>query len=527
MVLPQRTLRRKWRSGRMVVASVVLGCQILLVTLITSQLYAASAEQTPLVTRQTTRPVAPDIVQLDYPVHQLSLAVNQSLAIKLKQPIKRAAVASEEVASVSVVSPKMVLITGRSFGFTQLILWDQQGEQQVFDVRVDVDVQRLQHILQDAEPRAKLKISTILDSIVLAGTVPDAVAAQRLLDLAKVFSQKVHNQLYVAGTQQVMLKATVAEVTREAIRTLGLNGTFFGAKAFGGSNLNMINPTSIGLQERTLVPVDVPNRFQVIGSDLLVAPTTTLYFGLPRAQLELFLQAMAENSLIRVLAEPNLVSLSGQEAEFLAGGELPVPVPTEAGIAITFREFGVRLKFRPVVQLGDMIRLTITSEVSEPDFTNAVQISGLTIPGLTKRNTQTVVEVGSGQTFAIAGLLSDNVRGIANRVPGVGDLPVLGALFRSVRFEREESELLVLITPQLAEPLNPQQVAYYPGHDVAAPSDWQLYGLGMLQDDTYTPPTTQPAQTPAKPPLNLRGPWGYQLTPDGAEIPVTQAADTP
>jgi pilus assembly protein CpaC len=309
-------------------------------------------------------------------------------------------------------------------------------------------------------------------------------------------------------------------MSRSAVKALGLNGTFFGNKAFGGSNLNMLNPTSIGLQEKTLIPVsnlgtDVNPKFQVIGSDIAVSPSTTLYFGLPRSQMELFLQAMQENSLVKVLAEPNLVAISGQEAEFLAGGELPIPTPNENGIAITFREYGVRLKFQPVVQAGEMIRMTVTSEVSEPDYTTSVQIEGYTIPGISKRTARTVVEVGSGQTFAIAGLLSERINNVNQHVPGAGDIPVLGALFRSVNFERRESELMILITPDLASPLNAGEAGYIPGKDVHAPNDWELYGLGILEsqkgkeNEVCEAQAKQPCYNPPGP---LCGPWGLQST---------------
>ncbi len=442
----------------------------------------------------------------------LRMSVNETLAMEFKVPIKRAAIANDKIATVSVISPKLVIITGKAFGFTQLLIWDEKGTQTLYDIRVDVNLARLTEIIKEAAPRAKIKLTSMLDTVVLSGTVPDAPTAKRVINLAKVFVANVQNQLSVAGAQQVMLRTTVAEVSRRVIKALGLNGTFFGAKAFGGTNLNMLNPTSIGLQERTLVPIGNPNQFQIIGGDLTVQPTTTLYFGLPRAQMELFMQAMQENGLIRVLAKPNLVAISGHKAEFLAGGELPIPTPNENGIAITFREYGVRLDFQPIVQAGEMIRLIVTSEVSEPDFTNAVQISGLTVPGLNKRQAQTVVELGAGQTFAIAGLLSESVRGIVNKVPGIGELPVLGALFRSVRFEKAQSELVVLVTPDIVSPLNPNQVNYIPGRDIQEPDDWELYGLGLLESRTpTTSPSTQPAQPRFIPPGPLAGPWGPDI----------------
>ena len=500
-------------AGRMVTALLVLLGQVVLVALITLQWDTARAENSPEVA--TIRDAGPKakVVQVGQTVEQLNLTINQSLAIELPKPIVRAAIANDQVAAVSVVSPELVLITGKTFGFTQLILWDQDEARRVFDVRVDVDMKTLAQTLQDAAPRAQIEVRTILDSVVLTGRVPDAATGQRLLDLAKIFSSKVQNHLLVAGSQQVLLKATIAEVSRDAIRSLGFNGVFFGNDAFAGSNLAQINPTSIGLGQNTVVPIPAPTQFQ-LAADLAVLPTTTLFFGLPNTQMEAFITAMADNSLVRILAEPNLVAISGQTAEFLVGGEYPVPTPSQDGISITFREFGILLKFRPVVQAGQMIRLSITAEVSEPDFSNAVQIAGLVVPGLSIRNATTVIEVGSGQTFAIAGLLSDNLRGVMSKVPGLGDVPVFGALFRSLRYERSETELVILITAKLAEPMNLQQASYYPGYDLAPPTDWQLYGLGMLYDEDFVPEaTSQPARPPVQPPQHLQGPWGFQQAP--------------
>jgi pilus assembly protein CpaC len=443
---------------------------------------------------------------------QLTVAVNQTVILDFEAPIKRAAIVNEKIAEVSVLSPKSIMVSGKAFGFTQMVLWNDNESQMIYDIRVDVDMEQLAKLIKETSPQSTVKVSTLWDTVVLSGNVPDAPTASRIIDLAKVFSTKVQNQLSVAGSQQVLLRATVAEVSRGAVKALGLNGTFFGAKAFGGSNVGNINPTSIGLTEKTLVPINTPNQFQVTGGDIAVGSGTTMYFGLPKAQMELFLQAMQENSLVKVLAEPNLVAISGQQAEFLAGGELPIPTPNENGIAITFREYGVRLKFQPVVQAGQIIRLTVTSEVSEPDYTNAVQIEGYTVPGISKRTASTVVEVGSGQTFAIAGLLSDRVNNATNKVPGVGDIPVLGALFRSVNFERRESELMILITPDLASPMNAGEATYYPGKDVRPPNDWELYGLGVVEGKKETPETcmNEPKQPCYNPPGPLCGPWGLQ-----------------
>lgn len=451
------------------------------------------------------------LFKLEVYKEKIQLTINETVAMEFTSPIKRAAVSNDEIASVMIVSPKLLLITGKRFGFTQLHVWDASGGRMLFDIRVDVDMTKLKELIKQAAPRANVDVITMLDTVILTGTVPDALTAERIVNLAKVFVPDVQNQLSVAGNQQVLLRTIVAEVSRSAIRSLGLNGALWGTDAFGGSNIGGINATSIGLQQNTAIPLTSPYRFQIVGSDLTVNPSTTIYFGLPRAQMEMFLQALEQNGLIRVLAQPNLVAISGQSAEFVAGGDLPIPTPTQDGIAITYKEFGVKLSFQPIVQAGQIIRVKVVSEVSEPDYTNAVQISGLTIPGINKRKAETVVELGSDQSFAIAGLLSEEIRGVSYKFPGLGHLPVIGSLFRSVRFERSETELMVLVTPQIVGPLNAAEVRHVPGDDVGSPSNWELFGLGLIEHKKEgKEEDIGPNQPAYDPPAGLFGPWGME-----------------
>ncbi|HWL95558.1 MAG TPA: hypothetical protein VNT79_18715, partial [Phycisphaerae bacterium] len=199
-----------------------------------------------------------------------------------------------------------------------------------------------------------------------------------------------------------------------------------------------------------------------------------------------FVQALRQNNLLRVLAEPNLVAMSGQEASFLAGGEFPVPVPQSGAgggttITIDYREFGVRLKFVPIV-LGDgRIRVKMSPEVSDLDFSSPLQISGSRIPIVNKRTVTTTIEMADGQTFAIAGLLDNNINASKDVTPLLGDLPIVGTLFRSVRYQRKDTELVVLVTPQLVEALEPDQLPPVPGQMMEHPDDWELYGLGKME----------------------------------------------
>lgn len=414
----------------------------------------------------------------------IRVPVNKSMMIDLNQPIVRAAIVQSDIAEVQVLSPVQVLVTGKSFGSTQLLLWTEDGRQVPFDVNVEMTMTQLEDIIRQIVPRARVKVSAVLDTLVLTGTVPDATSAERIVDLAGIYSTKVKNQLHVAGVQQVLIRCTVAEVNRRALRILGVNGWLAGQNvrdAFFINQIDGINPSNIGAAANANVLLPVPILTGEAGIPVQPSPTN-FSIGFPRVQMQLFMQALRENGLLRVLAEPNLVAITGEEAGFLAGGEFPVPIPQDQGVVtIEWREFGVVLNFTPTVLGGQIIRLDVAPEVSELDFTNAVTFGGYLIPALTKRNVETTVEVGNGQTFAIAGLLSDQIRGVSRKIPGLGDLPVLGALFSSVNYQRSTTELVFLITPELIGPLDPEQVPSIPGEEITEPNDFELFALGLVE----------------------------------------------
>jgi pilus assembly protein CpaC len=412
----------------------------------------------------------------------IRVPVNKSVLVDFSVPVREVRLAKPEFAEVTAVSPQQILVTGKSFGTTQMIIWIDGDDQRVFDVAVDLELERLMASVRTAVPRARVKAYALLDAVVLTGSVPDAPSAERVMEIAKVFSSRVINQMQVAGTQQVLLRCTVAEVNRSATRQLGFNGWIAGddfRDMFFVNNLDGLNPANIGAPAGALATADIP--FLVGEGGIPVTGRTTLSFGFPRVQMQVFVQALRENGLLRVLAEPNLVAINGQEASFLAGGEVPIPLVTDERIKIEYKEFGVRLNFTPAVLSEDKIRLTVAPEVSEVDFANSVTIGGYTVPGFASRRVETVVEIGTGQTLAIGGLLSERVRAVSRRVPGLGDVPVLGALFRSSDYRLEESELVVLVTPELVEPVAPDQVVYVPGANYVPPNDFELFLLGELE----------------------------------------------
>ncbi len=473
----------------------------------------------------------------DFTQQQLRVAVplDRSVVVDTSTEIARVHVVASHIAGVEAIGPKQLLITGASYGTTQVVLWGPQGQQSVMEVAVELNLEALQKAVDEIDPQAEVVVSAVLGNIVLSGTVSGAEMAERMMELARLFlppsartgaSSTVQNHLRVSGEQQVLLRCTVAEVNRGAIKQLGINGFLAGDEfrdMFLVNQLGSVNPINIGAAADASMLSDIP--FLTGSEGIPLSPNSTLSLGFPRVQMQLFLQALSDNSLLKVLAEPNLVCISGETASFLAGGEFPIPVPQSTAsnaITIEFREFGVRLNFTPVVEAHQRIRLRINPEVSETDFSSSVEIGGFAVPGLTNRSAETTVEIGNGQSLAIAGLLSENVRAVASRVPGIGDVPVLGALFRSVEFRKNQTELVIMVTPEIVAPLNPEQVPPVPGQFVRDPSDWELYMLGQIEGrsadaESAGAPISAAASAAARPTtdpssLAIRGSWGLAGT---------------
>jgi pilus assembly protein CpaC len=463
---------------------------------------------------------------------RITIPIHRSVTVETTVEAQRADVVAKQIADVQVVSPTRMLITGGAFGSTTVVLSGTDGKEYVFEVTVELDLEKLNEALKGIDPLSSAKATSVMGNIVLVGSVSSTERARRIEELAGLFipsavegrsTTRVQNHLEVAGEQQVLLKCVVAEVNRSASRELGINGFLAGENFRDGFIVNQlggINPINIGAAAGVPVTANMPF---LTGTDgIPLGPNPTLSLGFPRAQMQLFLKAMADNSLLSVLAEPNLVAISGETATFLAGGEFPVPVPQgqNQSITIDWRKFGVDLNFTPVVLGQQRIRLRVAPTVSEPDFSAAVQIGGYVVPGLTSRSMETTVELGNGQTIAIAGLLSENVRGLSSRVPGIGDVPVLGALFRSVNFKRSLTELVILVTPEIVAPLDAHQKVRLPQDGRNDPDDYELYAMGLLEGSGKCP--CEGANCPSKcrdhrgsmiesepDELSVHGPWGH------------------
>ncbi len=366
----------------------------------------------------------------------------------LLQPValQRLSIADPEVAEIFAVSPQEILVNGKKLGTTSLMLWDASGARRLYTVEVTPDVRGLEQTLKTLFPAERFTVLASGSSVVLSGTISSAGVARRILEVASGSGATVVNNLAAPAAPQVLLQVRFAEVTRTAVQELrtqiGVGVTGSG----GGIDEGAVQTLSDGLV-----------RLFLLGGN---------------ARIEASIQAMQSRGLFRSLAEPNLLALDGQEASFLAGGEFPFPLIQGGGnnatVTVVWKEFGVRLRFKPTVVGDGTIRLRIAPEVSSLDYSNSLRIEGFQIPSLLTRRTETEVVLRDGQYLAIAGLLNNVLEQNTSRIPLLGDLPVLGTLFRSRNARQGRTELLVLVSPRVVQASSaPQPVP------TGEPSSWE------------------------------------------------------
>ncbi len=382
----------------------------------------------------------------------LRVMVGKSLLINTTDRLKRVSVTDPEIADALVVTATQVLVHGRSPGEVSLLIWDEYERSRSFDLRVDVDVTAAQEEVKRIFPDEQIEVSASRSAIVLSGHVTTEDAAKHAGMVAAAYSKNVINVLSFGpvGAQEVLLEVKFAEVDRSAVTQLGVNafsqgtGNTLGTSTTGqfgsfqvsrGNTGTTSDTTTTGSGNQTNINITQPLNLFLFRTDL---------------NLGVVIQALQQKNLLQILAEPNLIAVNGKEASFLAGGEFPFPIvqPGQGFTAVTiqFREFGVKLKFTPVIMPNSNIHLQVVPEVSQLDFTNALTISGFTVPALSTRRAQTEFEVQDGQSFVIAGLMDNRVTDQYSKVPGLGDIPILGNLFRSKSAQKSATELVVLCT---------------------------------------------------------------------------------
>lgn len=433
----------------------------------------------------------------------LDVPMNRAVVVESDVPFAELSIANPAIADISSLSDRSIYVLGKSPGLTTLTLLDGNGQLITnVDVRVSADVSEFKERLRQILPGEKIEVRTANDGIVLSGTVSSSARLQRALDLAERYApERVSNLMSVGGVQQVMLKVRFAEMQRNVSKSLSsslaLNGSIFGGNVgVNGGNGTNNNSGAAG----TSLGGNIPGTNENNGAML---------FGFDAGAVEvgILLEALETKGVVRTLAEPNLTALSGQEAKFLAGGEYPVPVAQDNGaITVEFKPFGVALNFIPRVVDSDLINLELNASVSAIDPNNGFEINAFKIDAFTRRETSTTVEMRDGESFAIAGLLQDDFLDVNGQIPWLGDVPVLGALFRSANYQRQQTELVIIVTAHLVTPKRGEAFAL-PTDRVKPPTEKDLFLFGKVAKSRT--PTRGAAGEVAK--QDFSGSYGYVM----------------
>lgn len=451
---------------------------------------------------------------------QLDVAVNKSQVLTADRPFAKALIGNAEVADVLPLTNRSLYVLGKKIGTTSLTLYDKNNNLiSVIDVAVGPDVLSLRRQLSELMPSEQIGVRMSGDSVVLTGTVSSGPAIDRAKQIAATYAgDKVVNLLAVGASQQVMLEVRFSEMNRNVAKSLGVNTAFTngnGASTFQGGIGNTAPGTAL-LTNKNGVPT--VNLSGILDSFGVVSK------GISLGNLNIFtaLDALERKGLVTTLAEPTLVALSGESASFLAGGEFPVPISQGGSggqgggnnaITVEYKPFGVSLAFTPTVLDDGVINMVVAPEVSSIDPSASVTINGLTIPGLQTRRAKTTLELRDGQSFAIAGLLRKDFQSTVRQFPLLGSIPIIGALFSSRGFQRQETELVIIVTPRLVRPVPAGQIRL-PTDRVQPPSELDLFlngrtdkAVGTNPFDPNEPPKDGPKPTP--PAGGFSGPNGY------------------
>jgi pilus assembly protein CpaC len=457
-------------------------------------------------------------------VRHVVITVYKSKTFHLDQPFSTAVVGSPEIADALPMSDRSLYVQGKKVGTTNVSVFDSMMRVMgVIDVEVTLDTGSLQEKIRQSTGNRSIRVSSSDGQIILSGEASNAVQAERAVALARALAPNgVVNAMSIARSQQVLLKVSFLEASRDAGRALGVN--WFAANRSGSRVVNTGQGGLVGAPAGT--PTATPSGIPLLQTGSTLAGNGSP-FGVVLANLvnggtniDILVTALETKGLIRRLAEPNLMALSGDTAQFLAGGEFPVPIAaTSASGLVTptieYKPFGVRLSFTPTVLQKGLINLRIAPEVSELDFTNAVTISGTTVPSLIKRDAVTTIELRDGQSFAIAGLLQANDLRLRSQIPWLGSVPVLGALFSSMDYQKHETDLVIIVTPHLVQPAAPGQRLATPLDQRLPSNDADFFLMGQSEvRKSYSDYVTSGGE--------VQGPYGHMIRVEPPTGPVTK-----
>ena len=461
----------------------------------------------------------------------INVLVGQSRVINFDRPIGRFSISNPEIAEAVMVSPNQVLVNGKAFGQVNFIAWEKSDQRFiVFDVFVRANLSLIDSQIRALFPKDDIRLSQANGSVVLSGTVSNPQAAAQADAVVQAAGFKTVNMLQspVTDAAQVQLSVRVAEVNRSKLKEWG-------------SSYASLNSTAVFAQGGGPATLGNTTGGNIV-SDFAGSAVNLFLFnsGLNTAA---FIRGLKTNGALRALAEPNLIAMNGQQASFLAGGEFPVPVVQgeSNNVSVMFKEYGVRLNFKPTIIDEDHIRLELEPEVSTIDFANGVRFGGFVIPALRTRRARTGVELRDGQSFALAGLLDNNETRSISKIPGLGDIPILGNLFKSASYQKQETELMFIITAELVKPLNSDELPQMKGVDglrngsplgIEPPGDGISGRSGFSTEGATTgtagtlPPVTPPAPA-ANAPANGTPANGAPATDPKAKPAAPQPVATP
>jgi len=434
------------RQNRKLLLGLIIGvCAFLL-----SQTNSALAGQRIFMSvQETATPVKSEQAQESESAQTLHLLVGRSLVITSPNRIKRISLADPAVAEALVVSPTQVLVNGKTPGGVSLLIWDEADQSQAFEVSVDIDVLGLSQKIHEVFPSEAVHIETSKDVVMLSGHISSATVADKILEVVKNATPKVTSlmEVPVAPRVQILLQVKFADVNRLAVRQLGVNILSLpGSKNIGSISTQQFSPPSVS------------GTVGTTGTTFNLTDLLNIFIFRPDIDFAATIKALQSNNVVQILAEPNLMTQSGKEASFLAGGEFPFPVlqssTGNSAITIQFKEFGIRLSFTPTLTSDGLIHLKVKPEVSSLDFSQGLVIQGFSIPALITNRVESEMDLKDGQSFAIAGLMDNRVTELLEKIPGIGDIPILGKLFQSRSLTKSKNELLIVVTPRIVQPLD-------------------------------------------------------------------------
>ena len=445
----------------------------------------------------------------------LHVLIGKSLVVNLESRLVRVMVSNPVVIGAVPTSPTQVVVTAKAVGASSLILWDETGRSRMLDVLVDLDVTALRDSIQLAYPNEPIQVQAEGDKLIVSGAVSSQEVIDSTVKMSGSFSKAVVNSMVLAEPphdKQILLEVKFAEVDRSKIDQLGINiistGLFntpgtFSTQQFGPPSGGGVSPGTPGSggggggTTRTEISGQVPANLPGTTSSFSLTDALNIFLFRPDLNLGATIRALQQQSILQILAEPNILALNGKPARFLAGGEFPFPVvqggTNFTAVTIQFRPFGVRLDFTGVITKENTVRMQVAPEVSTLDFTNAVTLSGFVIPAISSRRAETEIELRDGQTFGMAGLMDQRTQTNMSKIAGIGDLPIIGHLFRSKNVNRSRTELVVLVTPRIVDPVRD-------GAKATPTPQFPMRNLEKLEFDKRLPYRVSPEGTPATKP---------------------------